>query len=193
MIELLNVGMVYDDVRVLSGVTHTFAPASATAITGASGSGKTTLLRIMLGLEVPSEGTVRGVPERVGAVFQEDRLIEHYDARENVRLVCGRDVPDSLVDAQLAEVGIADVTGKRVREFSGGMRRRVALVRALIARPELIVLDEPFKGLDQDSKEQAAAYVTRMRGDATLIVVTHDLSEAQLLGAGDVLRIDARP
>lgn len=174
---------------VLDRLSERVEMGSVTAIEGRSGSGKTTLLRCALGLINPGEGAVTGVPERVGAVFQEDRLLERQTARGNVRLVCPKGITDAQIDAHLREVGIDDAAGKRVRDFSGGMKRRVALVRALIVQPELLVLDEPFKGLDADSKRQAAEYIARHRGSATVLIVTHDRAESALVGATRTIRV----
>ncbi len=187
--ELKNVTVRFGDKLVLDGLNARVNPGAVAAIEGKSGSGKTTLLRCVLGLLKPDGGTVTGVPSRVAAVFQEDRLLDRQTARGNVHLVCGKAITDGEIDAHLREVGLEEDAEKRVRAFSGGMRRRVALVRALIVRPQLLVLDEPFKGLDEDSKRQAAAYVNRRRGGATMLIVTHDQAEAALVGATQVIRI----
>lgn len=97
--------------------------------------GKTTLLRILLGLEAADSGTVSGLENcRWAAVFQEDRLLEQLDAAGNLRFILGRDYDSVQAAAMLAELGLGDVNGKPVRAFSGGMRRRLALARALLAR-----------------------------------------------------------
>lgn len=188
-IRLIDVHKAFDGKTVISGVSYTFRSGSVTALTGPSGSGKTTLLNIILGLTRPDSGIVVGVSGlRMGVVFQEDRLIERLSARANVRLVCSKQVSDTEIDAHLRTVDL-DEGDKRASEFSGGMRRRLALVRALIARPELLVLDEPFKGLDETSKSRAIQYIRARKGGATVIVVTHDQTEAQALGAEAELRI----
>ena len=189
MIELKNVCISFGSKPVIEGMCHGFEDGSTTAIMGPSGSGKTTLLRAILGLTPLSVGEITGVPTHIGVVFQEDRLIEGWNARDNVRLVCGSDITDAQIDAHLAEVGITDESDKRVKSFSGGMRRRVALVRALITMPELVMLDEPFKGLDPQARERAAAYVKKMCDKAMLILVTHDEAERTLIGAVDQLVI----
>ncbi len=181
--ELIGLTVRFGDQIVLDRLNASMEPGSVTAVEGRSGSGKTTLLRCVLGLQRPDAGEVRGVPEKAAAVFQEDRLLERQSARANVALVCGKGVSEAEIDAHLRAVGIDDATGKRVREFSGGMRRRVALVRALIVEPDLLVLDEPFKGLDTESRLQAAAYINERKKSATVLIVTHDRAESELLGA----------
>lgn len=189
-LTLRDIHKSFDGRPVLRGISHTFAESSVTALVGASGSGKTTLLGIIMGLIAPDSGSVQGLPAGVGVVFQEDRLLERQDALHNVKFVCSVDVSDGEIMRHLGEVGIDEDT-KRVSAFSGGMRRRVALVRALIEPRELLILDEPFKGLDELAKIHAAEYIERHRGDAITIVVTHDKNEAQLMAATEVLDIDA--
>lgn len=183
MIELVNVCKAFEGKPVLAHVSHAFPDGSVTELRGASGSGKTTLLGILLGLIKPDSGQALNIPQALGAVFQEDRLIEHWDAVSNVRLACGKDVSDAEIVEHLTQLGLGDDLDKRVSEFSGGMRRRVALCRALLAKPVLLVLDEPFKGLDRDALLAAAGYVNRHRNGATIIIATHDSEEARLLGA----------
>lgn len=118
-------------------------------LTAPSGAGKTTLLRILLGLEQPDRGEVLAPPgTRWSAVFQEDRLLEHLDARDNLRFVLGAVSPEALT--LLETLGLGDVGGKIVAEYSGGMRRRLALARALLSPCDALVLDEPFTGLDPE-------------------------------------------
>lgn len=178
----------FDGKRVLNAVSHVFEDGSVTALMGPSGGGKTTLVNILLGLLAPDSGAVSGVPERVAAVFQEDRLLERQGALANVRFVCPKSVSDVEILALLSELGI-DEGEKRVSQFSGGMRRRVAIARALIVRPELLVLDEPFKGLDSGTRRQTAECILRHRGGARVILVTHDPDEAALLEADGKLQL----
>ena len=107
-----------------------------------SGWGKTTLLRILMGLEAPTSGSVEGVG-RVGVVFQEDRLCDNLDPSANIRLINPTLGRRETEDA-LAAVGLAGCLRQPARELSGGMRRRVAILRALLAEYDLLFLDEPF-------------------------------------------------
>jgi NitT/TauT family transport system ATP-binding protein len=117
------------------------------------------------------------------AVFQEDRLIEHWDAIKNIKLVCDKTVTTEQIRQELKKVGIEDSQNQPVRSFSGGMRRRVALIRAMIAKFDILLLDEPFKGLDEALKKRVAEYVKQKTAGKTVIVVTHEKAEAELLGA----------
>ena len=154
-----------------------------TALMAPSGWGKTTLLRCMAGLEKPDSGTVRDVPERMGYVFQEDRLCGHMSAVENVRLATGRRMDTETIRAHLTELGLGGQLHQPVEELSGGQRRRVAIARAVCFGGGLLLLDEPFKGLDAETRQQAAAYILRHRNGAAVVCVTHDREDAAALGA----------
>ena len=178
MIELRNIDKSFGEKRVLPDVSLTLPEGSVTALMGASGRGKTTLLRILLGLETADSGEVRGMENvRVSAVFQEDRLLPRLTAEGNLRFIGGRDIP-----VLLAELGLAGET-EPVSDFSGGMKRRVAIARALSAAFDLLVLDEPFRGLDEVAKEKAIALVKRYSEGKTVLLVTHDAAEAEAMDA----------
>ena len=183
-IEFVNVSKTFGEKTVLSGLNCTFPEGRITCILGPSGCGKTTLLNLILGLLKPDGGEIRGVPEgRIAAVFQEDRLIGHLSALNNVRMVLRRSFPETEILRALEAVGLGDSARQPVRELSGGMRRRAALVRALLADSPLVVMDEPFKGLDGDTRASAIALTRRMLTGRTALIVTHDPAEPDLLGA----------
>ena len=152
-------------------------------IDGPSGSGKTTLLRIILGLEKPDFGTITGVNhEKCSAVFQEDRLIEHLNGPENILALLP--IKNSMATARgaLLSLGIPESElQKPVSEWSGGMRRRVSIARALSAGADLVVMDEPFAGLDADTARLCANYILQKLNGATLIVTSHEKTAASLL------------
>ena len=183
-IEFVNVSKAFGEKTVLSGLNCTFPEGRITCILGPSGCGKTTLLNLILGLLKPDGGEIRGVPEgRIAAVFQEDRLIGHLSALSNVRMVLRRGFPETEILRALEAVGLGDSARQPVCELSGGMRRRAALVRALLADSPLVVMDEPFKGLDGDTRASAIAFTRRMLAGRTALIVTHDPAEPDLLGA----------
>ncbi len=165
----------------LKNLTHTFAGGRVHGVTGPSGCGKTTLLLILLGLLVPDGGTVSGIPPgAASAVFQEDRLCEQASARANVRMaVPGRIKPDMSL---FAEIGLTGFEETPARDLSGGMKRRVALLRALAAPFEVLTLDEPFTGLDETAKRRAAEVILRNRRGRTVILVTHSEDDIRALG-----------
>ena len=179
-LHIKNLCKSFDGRPVLENVSFTAGPG-VTCVMAPSGAGKTTLLRILLGLERPDSGSV---PEGVrwSAVFQEDRLLEHQDAMGNLRFVLGAALDEPAADALLAELGLGDVGGKPVRDFSGGMKRRLALARALLAPSDALALDEPFTGLDEENRARCLALIRRA-AEKPVLLVTHDPADAKSLGA----------
>ena len=149
-----------------------------------SGWGKTTLLRILMGLDTPTAGRVRGVG-RVAAVFQEDRLCPQLTALQNVTLV----LPDSekqykkQIEANFQQLGMdtAALTLPAAR-LSGGQKRRTALLRALWAPSDTLLLDEPFTGMDPDTLAAVAALLRTRCGTEPVLLATHDREAIRLLG-----------
>lgn len=180
VIEIKEVSKSYDK-KVLDKVSFTVEPGSIMVITGPSGKGKTTLLNIMMGLVSPDSGEVIGIPEKKSCVFQEDRLLENFTVEENLKLVS--DLPVEELKKECSILLGEKEFSQKVREFSGGMKRRVSILRALLTSSEVIFMDEPFKGLDVELKEKVIRYTLEKRKDRTLFVVTHDISEAERLGA----------
>lgn len=183
-ITVKNVSKSFGEKVVLRDLSITFPEGQLSCLMGESGCGKTTLLRILLGLERADAGSVTGMQgKRVSAVFQEDRLCESFSALDNVRMVCKKGVKNEQIEAQLMQVGLS---GKSVRqkalELSGGMKRRVAVVRAMMAQRDIVILDEPLKGLDEHTKKQVAEYILQSANGATVIMVTHDKDEVDLMG-----------
>lgn len=184
MLTIRGICKSFEGRPVLEDVSFDFPEAAVTALRGPSGCGKTTLVNIILGLIEPDAGDVlMPASARTAAVFQEDRLIEHFSAARNVRLTAPVSVTDEQIRSALSELGLAQEGEKRVSEFSGGMRRRVAVIRAALFRPQLLLLDEPFKGLDEEMRARTAAFLRRNCAQATTILVTHDETEAALMGA----------
>jgi NitT/TauT family transport system ATP-binding protein len=185
VITLRGVSKRFGDQVVLDGLDLDLAEGRATALIGPNGSGKTTLAWLLLGLAVPDGGVISGLEGlRRAAVFQEDRLCEQLAAAGNVRLVLGRATSPTAVADELRRVGLGeDSLAKPVRDLSGGQRRRVAIVRALMADADLTVLDEPFKGLDDAAKALVMSYVRERCVDRTMLLITHDRREAEWFGA----------
>lgn len=159
-----------------------------TFITGPSGCGKTTLINMLMGLINPDSGSISGVPALKSAVFQEDRLCETFNAVSNVRMVCDKRIKNSVIIEHLERVGLKGSLSKPVAEFSGGMKRRVAIVRAVMAKSEILFLDEPFKGLDSENKKLVMEYLEENTREKTVIMVTHDTD----LVKGNILRLTSR-
>ncbi len=176
----------YGDKIVLNNYSNEIEYGKCTVIMGASGCGKTTLLSVLLGLTKPDSGTVTGLPECVSAVFQENRLCEEFSAYENVALVLSNGIAKNKVKTEKIEaafdaVGMKEFMDTPVSDLSGGQKRRVAILRALIYDADLYILDEPFSGLDEDSKKTVMDYVKKITNKKTVLIVTHDNDEAKYM------------
>lgn len=164
----------FEDKTVLEDFSVYIEPGKTVALMGASGCGKSAVGKLLLGLLQAEEGEI-SAPKRKGAVFQEDRLCRAFDAVTNVAMVTGdRDKAEKA----LGEVGLAGLGKKPVAELSGGMKRRVAIVRALLSESDLLVLDEPFTGLDAVNKQQVTAYVKEKLRGRSVLLITHSEAEA---------------
>ena len=168
-----NLSKSYDGRAVLENVSFT-APVGLTRIAGNSGIGKTTLLRILLGLERADGGEVVPKNLRWAAVFQEDRLLGGLDAAGNLRFALGTAYDGQEAARLLEELGIGDVGEKKARDYSGGMKRRLALARALLTPSDALALDEPFTGLDADNRAAAQRCVARAAREKIVLLVSHE-------------------
>lgn len=176
-ILLKDLSKAFDGKQVLDHFSLTLPQGQCTCIMGPSGCGKTTLLNILCGLQKPDSGTLQNLPDQIGVVFQENRLCEPFSALENVRMVA----PEQTEKAKdiLCRLGLKDSLHQPVSSLSGGMKRRVAIARALCYDAALLVMDEPFKGLDEETKETVMNTVQAMTEGKTLLLITHDEQEAR--------------
>lgn len=172
-----KVSKAFEEVTVLDHFSLEIGPGETVALMGASGCGKSTAGKLLLGLLPADSGEIKR-PKRMGAVFQEDRLCKEFDAVTNIAMVTG---DREAAEAALAEVGLSDIAGKPVKALSGGMKRRVAIVRALLSDGEVLVLDEPFTGLDAANKRQVMYYVKEKLQGRSALLITHNQEEAELL------------
>lgn len=188
-----RVGFAYDPARpVLRDFTLTLPEQGVVGLVGPSGCGKTTLLRLLAGLESPQAGTITGLDgRRVAVVFQEDRLLPWESAAENA--VTGAD-PAARERATdwLVALGLAEHLRGRPAELSGGMKRRVTIARALAADHDLLLLDEPFAGLDEPTWRSAAERIAAAGAGRLTVLVTHLLDQATAMGA-TVIRLQGPP
>ena len=189
-LELQNISKSFDGLPVLRNLNLSFHQGQCYCLMSPSGSGKTTLLRILMGLEQPDQGMVLadGKPQdmnslTVSAVFQEDRLLEGYDVLTNLRFVCRQRLSDAELSAYAATLLPQNALSQPVCEFSGGMKRRLSLLRALLVPFDLLILDEPFNGLDSENRKKAAALVRNRAQNKILLFAAHTKEDAALLGA----------
>lgn len=186
-------------VRAVEGLSLTVAEGELVTLVGPSGCGKTTTLRLIAGLETPASGDVvidgqavtalEPKARDVGMVFQRHALLPHLSAAENLGLGLRlRRVPKAEIAARIndlaAKLGILDCLSRKPGELSGGQCQRVALGRALIRRPRLLLLDEPFANLDAPLRRELRQELLRVHREhkLTTLLVTHDQAEALALG-----------
>lgn len=179
---------------VLADVALRLAPGEVAAIMGPSGAGKTTLLRLLTGLDARFTGRRAPIDGRIGMVFQEPELLPWRTVAQNLALVAPR-ADRAAITAVLARCRLgADLLDRFPESLSLGERRRVALARALLVDPALLVLDEPLVSLDAATGAALREVIAEVaaKGTTTVVMVTHDLDDALLL-ADRLLRLDGRP
>jgi NitT/TauT family transport system ATP-binding protein len=194
-------------VHALGPIDLTIRKGEFFAVVGPSGCGKSTLLELIAGLTTPSEGTIefegapigRDIPDGVGVVFQEDASFPWLNVRDNVAFgLRTRDLDAAekarRVAAAVDMMGLGDFAKSFPAQLSGGMRQRVCIARTLVTEPRLILLDEPFGALDQQTRLLMGDEVLRLwrGGGATIFLITHALDEAAML-ADRIAVMSARP
>jgi sulfonate transport system ATP-binding protein len=193
------------ELAVLRGVDLTVQPGEFISIVGASGCGKSTLLRLIGGLEQASEGQILFGKTLIqkpgldrGMVFQESRLFPWFTVEENIAFGCRNHLADAekqkLVQDHIKLVGLLGFEKAYPHQLSGGMQQRTAIARALVSRPQMLLLDEPFGALDALTRIQMQQEILNIwqKEKITVILVTHDIDEAVFLG-DRVLVMSNRP
>ena len=183
-IEIKDVCKSYDGQQVLDNFNLNIEEEHSYIITGPSGCGKTTLLRLILGLEKPDSGSVKLLGDykypfiNSGMVFQEDRLCDNLDAVTNVTMVSKKVFRETVME-ELGKLLPRELIFKPVRELSGGERRRVAIVRACAVPSDILIMDEPFTGLDDQTRRTVIDYIRDKQGSGPLVITTHDTKDLE--------------
>lgn len=185
-IVLSGISKVFDGVPVLNGFSLTIDAPGVTVLKGRSGCGKTTLCSLLLGLMKPDAGEIDNPYKEISCAFQDPRLIPWLTAEENVTYVL-TGLPNTEKRAKarkvLISLGLGDALDKHPAELSGGMQQRVSLARAFASPHDFLILDEPFRGLDDENK---AVVIDLIRAEAMklpVLLVTHDKTDAEALDA----------
>ncbi len=188
-LKIEKISKSYDGLTVLRNFSIQFIPGKINCVLGPSGCGKTTLLNIMAGLLQPEEGDISDFTGKdISYVFQEDRLLPWKTVRDNIRFVLqsrysGNDL-EEILDKNIRLIDLANFSRYYPHQLSGGMKRRVSIVRAFSYPSEIVLLDEPFKGIDISLKQNLMESIISIwnQDKRTLIYVTHDIDESIYLG-----------
>lgn len=177
----------FGELSVLKGVNLRFQDGATYCLMGPSGSGKTTLFRILLGLERADSGTIEVTEgKRFSMVFQEDRLCEAYSPLENVLMTAEKGLNEERARKELCRLLPEESVIRPVYTLSGGQKRRTAVCRALLAPYDILLMDEPFTGLDEDTRRDVIQYIREKTAGKLVILSTHQEEDARSLGAETV-------
>ena len=175
MIEIRDLSVKLGDKQVFDRYSVSIPDTGIVLIQGESGIGKTTLLRVLCGLQTPDSGEIRGLAGRkISVVFQEQRLLDHLTALDNVAIVSDKAKAESL----LKSLNMEQELKSKAANLSGGQKQRVSIARAFAFSDDVVLLDEPFTGLDEQNKARAAELIRTAR---LALVVTHEAEDRQLL------------
>jgi iron(III) transport system ATP-binding protein len=197
-LKVKNVNLSFNNNEILKELNLTIDQGNFVAITGASGSGKTSLLRVICGLESPNQGEIIldnslllnkeiFIPtekRNIGLVIQEKVLFPHLNARQNIEFgISSKTDKQNLSNEIMEKLNIKQLAEKYPHELSGGESQRVALARSIVMKPKLLMLDEPFTGLDKDLKMKIYPEIKSIlqASKITALMVTHDLNEVKAL------------
>lgn len=176
MLSLESITIKFDKKAVISDLSFDFEDGKKYAIMGESGIGKSTLLNAIAGLVKLSGGRIISDHKKIGYVFQEPRLFPWLTAIENVKCVCN----DQKKAEKILSLLLPDDFDKYPHELSGGMKQRVSIARAIAYDPDVFLIDEPFKALDEETKEKVSSVLMDLSKNKTVIMITHDRADLSL-------------
>ena len=202
ILKFIDIDMSYYDMKketeVLKNISFDFKNENITAIIGPSGCGKSTILNLIAGLIKPTNGTIIK-PNSIGYMFQKDNLFEWLNILDNVLIglkIQKKLSLDNIIYAKelLIKYGLKEFINSYPNELSGGMRQRVSLIRALVTKPKLLLLDEPFSALDYQTRINVSSDIYKIIKDLKIqtVLVTHDISEAISL-SDQIIILSERP
>lgn len=189
-LTLHNISKSFGDLTVLNNLSLALKSGQIYCLMGPSGVGKTTLLRILMGLEKADSGQVLFETDdaklediRISAVFQEDRLCESFTPVENVMMVTGKRLTQVQVRQELCRLLPEESLNRPASTLSGGMKRRTAICRALLAPFDILLMDEPFTGLDDETRQLVIHYVQEKSAGKLVLLTTHQVQDVDALQA----------
>lgn len=183
-IKVKNLNFGYNNLIIFKNYNTTILNNRYNAVIGQSGSGKTTLLRILSGLESEYSGDIEGMDDKsISICFQENRLLENYSIKDNINFVQKENLSDSYIELELKKIGLDIDMNKKVYQLSGGMKRRIAILRCVLYDADIFILDEPFKELDEFNYNLTINYVKNKLLDKTVVFTTHNEKEINLFWA----------
>lgn len=188
MIKFSNVYFSYGDKPVIENLSFTLENGKNLLITGPSGCGKTTIARLILGLDKPDSGTLTA-DKKISAVFQEDRLIEKLNVYKNICLPLNKEKTE-FANKLISEFGLEDIRFEAIKSLSGGMKRRVSIIRALAFGGDALVLDEPFNGIDKENAMLISKIINREYTEKgkSVVIISHNISDAEVFRS-EILKI----
>lgn len=195
-IKLDHICKSYEGKQVLKDFSGEIKKHHVNFIMGPSGRGKTTLLNLLMGIEKVDSGSITGMTDMaVAAVFQEDRLCENLSVSSNIRMVHnnlkGQAKNDFIEEVKvlLNKTGLGDIAANLVKTLSGGMKRRVSILRCILANGDILFFDEALKGLDKESEQQFMEVILPYLKDKTVIWVTHDETQRKYFDNIHMIRL----
>lgn len=186
MLSFENVVFKYEKQTVINELSYVFDEGKTTAIIGESGLGKTTVLNLIAGTLKPYKGKIFNDHKKIGYVFQDSRLFPWMTALENVKAVCG----DEKKAKFYLDMLLPNEYEKYPHELSGGMKQRVALARAMAYEPSLLLIDEPFKGLDEETEKSTKEILRQYLVGRTAVLVTHSSKDLDM--CDKILRLECK-